>query len=285
MADNEEKIDVLFDVTKEMDAKYGNPTVQERLLESLSEAGITYEFTPGHVTLDEMVLDEYKILVIWDPEGTYSEAEIQAIHNFVEDGGILLFMGTSYFDTVQIVLDNLNGILSQYGIQVTKDRIIDTTDFFGCHCGTTPLISNFAEGSFFYNIDELGLRHTAMLQISEPAYAIAMGDDDAFIDDNLNEILDEGEIHGDLPVIAQRDLEGGGKVIVFGTEKIFEDTSITLSDNKKFAENMFSDLVSYADMHSNEDSSNDNYFLFGGVALAALLIVAIVAMKGSKKKD
>ncbi|HPR42354.1 MAG TPA: hypothetical protein PK718_07415 [Candidatus Methanofastidiosa archaeon] len=262
-----------------MDTKYGNPTVQDVFLATLDEAGITYEFTPAYVTLDEMFLDDYKILVIWDPEGTYSEAEKLAIHDYVENGGILLFLGTSYFDTVDIVFDDLNDLLSVYGIQLVKERMIDLTDYYGCHCGTTPKITNFADDSFFYNIDEIALRHTMRLEITSPAYAIAWGDDDAFIDLNLNEILDEGEMVGNIPVIAENDLESGGKVIVFATENIFSITSITLSDNEKFAINLFSDLISDYNSRPVDDGSPTMYYIVGGILIAAFVLIALVLVR------
>lgn len=281
LAQEDDSADVLFDVTKEMDTKYGNPTVQERLLTALDEAEIRYEFTPENVTLDELFLEDYKILVIWDPEGTYSEAEKLAIYEFVDNGGMLLFLGTSFFDTVQVVFDDLNDLLSPYGIQLVKERMIDLTNYFGCTCGTTPVVSNLVDESYFYNIDEIALRHTMRLEITEPAFAIAMGDEDAFIDLNFNEKVDEGELVGDIPVMAQRNMENGGVVIVFGTEKIFENTSIHLADNEKLAINIFSDFISdYNSRPVNEDSSM-MYYMLGGIA-AVVIIVAIVlfAKKG-----
>lgn len=277
------KVDVLFDITKEMDTKYGNPEVQERLLDILVNAGITYEFTPEHVTLDELFLDEYKILVIWDPDGTYSDAEKQAIYDFVDSGGILLYLGISYLESVQIVVDDANDLLAPYDIQISKDQVLDLTDYYGCKCGTTPIISNFVTDSFFYNLDEIALRHTARLDVAEPAFAIAMGDEDAFVDINFNEMHDEDESVGDIPVIAQRNLDGGGIVIVFGTEKTFEDTSITLSGNTKFAINLFSDLVSTYNTRPVEGSpSNTMYYV--GAGIGVVIMVGALALFGKRKK-
>jgi len=279
LAKGEDKTDILFDVTKEMDAKYGNPNVQDRFLTALDEAQITYEFTPENVTLDELLLDDYKILVIWDPEGTYSEAEKLAIYEFVEDGGNLIFLGTSFFDTVNVIFDDLNNLLSPYNIQLTKERMIDLTDYFGCKCGTTPIVSNFAENSYFYNVDSIALRHTCRLEVSSPAYAIAMGDDDAYIDLNFNEVHDEGELMGDIPVIAQRDVENGGTIVVFGSEKVFGNTSLNLSDNKKFAINLFSDLASDYDARSVDDGSSMLYYILGGIVALVLVATAVFLRK------
>jgi hypothetical protein len=280
-----QKIDVLIDVTKELDTKYGNPLVQDVFLETLQESGISYEFTPDHFTLDELFLEDYKILVIWDPEGTYSQAEKSAIHNFVENGGKLLFLGTSYFDTVEIVFDDLNDLFSVYGIQLVRERMIDITDYYGCHCGTTPKVTDFAENSFFYNIDEIALRHTMRLEITEPAYYIARGDEDAFIDLNLNEAYDEGEMIGNIPVIAQRDIEGGGSVVVFGTEKIFGITSISLSENRQFAINLFSDLISDYDSRPKDEGSPVTYYGIGLGAIAVIVIAAGLFAKSHRKSS
>ncbi len=131
--------DVLFDLSKEADTLYGNPEVQGDMLCSMLEGeGITYAFTERGRSLALYALSSYRILVIWDPDGPYDENERTAIISFVEQGGILLFAGTSFYNTPDTIYVNCNELLTTFGITLVREQVLDKTDYIGCHCGTTP---------------------------------------------------------------------------------------------------------------------------------------------------
>jgi len=280
----ENSVDVLFDISKELDTKYGNPEMQsDRLLAMLEEEGITYSFGQKHVPLDEIDLNVYHILVIWSPDGIYSSAEIDAVESFVLDGVTLIFAGISYFNTSYEVMDNVNELLSLFGIQIIKERVIDKTNYVGCHCGTTPIITVFAQNSYFYNIKELALSHTCYLETMDPAIVIAWGDNDAFIDSNNNEGYDSSEKKGAIPLIAQSNY-GKGTVVVIPTEKTFERVSIARADNMKFATNLFADTVSAYSQNSNPNDTSTWLPYVGGVAVVLCFIGFVYVQKIRKEK-
>ncbi|RZN47360.1 hypothetical protein EF808_04205 [archaeon] len=270
----QEDVDVLFDLSKEHDATYGNPIVQsDRLCSSLADDGITYGFIEEDETLSLASLVRARILVIWDPDEMYSSEEMEAVRAFVEQGGVLIFAGTSFFDTPSMVFDNINELLDPFGIQMVHERVIDRTNFVGCHCGTTPVATVFAPDSYFYNIEEIALSHSCYLEVEENVTVLVKGDDDAFVDKNNNEVHDEDEPQGDIPLIAQT-VYGEGKVIVLPTEKTFERISIGRKDNMKFAVNLFGDLVSGS--RPTEESSIPIPYVVAGIAVIAVCGGAVV---------
>ena len=271
-------IDVLFDISKEADTLYGNPLIQgEALFALLDEEGISYSFTEKDDSLVFVDVSAYTILVLWDPDSPYDEDERKAIVSFVEQGGILLFAGTSLHNTQTAMLDSINDMLTTFGIILVSEQVVDMTNFVGC-CGTTLFIHTFAEGYYFYDVREMIFSHTGYLELTPPAMAIAVGDDDTFVDSNNNSLHDTGEMMGAIPVIAQSTY-GKGTVVVLGSEKIFENTYITMKDNKRFARNLFSDLL-YLHRKDHASSSSPTYlYVVGGLAGVIVLTAAVLHFK------
>jgi len=72
----QQDVDVLFDLSKEHDATYGNPIVQsDRLCSALADDGISYGFIEEDEILSLERLSQARIVVIWDPD------EMQNCHN------------------------------------------------------------------------------------------------------------------------------------------------------------------------------------------------------------
>ncbi|MHC1605381.1 MAG: Gldg family protein [Candidatus Methanofastidiosia archaeon] len=280
-AEKNEKTDILFDMSKEMDTKFGNPEVQsDRLGEILDKEGLTYLFSPELTSLTHVPLDQYNIVVIWDPDGVYSDEEIEAIVSYVNGGGNLIVFGNSLFGMIGEVRSSMNKLLSNFGIQLNNDKVLDKTNFVGCHCGTTPLITVFADDSYFDEIETIALSNTSSLSLSGDAFAIAWGDDDAFADADNNEALDEGEIQGGVPVIAQCNY-GKGTVVVFGTDKVFDRMTIIKVDNKKLASSLFSRLT--REEEESSGTSNSNVYYLGAAVLVVLSGVFLYLLKSRKK--
>lgn len=236
--------DVLIDISKELDVKYGNPEVQaESFLGLLDENNVSYEFTENGQALDGLELKDYKLLILWDPDESYQPEELEAVHEYVKGGGTLLYAGNSYSNTSADVFDNINEMLSAYGITLVREMMIDTTDYVGCHCGTTPVLSDFIAEEYLYNVSALAASHTMRFEYEDPAYAIAWGDDDAFIDSDGDEMHDDNEMIGHIPVIVKSHY-GKGTVIAFGTEKMFENAYILREENEIFAVNIVMDTIS-----------------------------------------
>jgi hypothetical protein len=273
----EEEVDVLFDITKEVDTTYGSPVAQgDMLLGILDEAGISHAFTAEGEMLEEIDLSQYKVLVLWDPDGSYTEDEMEVIWAFVEGGGALVFAGTSFYNTPDNIYANFNELLSPFGIKMIREQVLDKTNYVGCHCGTTPIITMYATGYYFYDVEQIAFSHTSRIEISGDATVIAFGDNDAFVDVNGNEMHDPDELEGAIPVMAQSSY-GDGVVVVFGTEKIFERNYISRLDNGVFAENLFSDLI-YSYSVRNESSSDSMvlYAAVGAIAILAGICIAVV---------
>ncbi len=85
-------------------------------------------------TIDQSVLSMCDIFLIVDTERSYSQSEIDAIHQFVADGGVLL-MVSEWYDSASSVayfaIDSYNEILSPYGITCERYGIGDDPDDYG----------------------------------------------------------------------------------------------------------------------------------------------------------
>jgi len=266
--------DVLFDLSKEADTLYGNPELQGDMLCSMLEGeGITYAFTERGRSLALYDLSSYRILVIWDPDGPYDENERTAIISFVEQGGILLFAGTSFYNTPDTIYVNCNELLTTFGITLVREQVLDKTDYIGCHCGTTPLIHTFAEGYFFYDISYVACNHTGRIETVHPAVPIAFGDNDTFVDLNGNEMHDENEMIGSIPVMAMSTY-GAGVVVAFGTEKVFERSYFNTKDNGRFALNLFADLLYQYPLDGTPAASNTMRYAVGFASVVIVLVIA-----------
>ncbi|MBU8917671.1 CehA/McbA family metallohydrolase [Bacillus sp. FJAT-29953] len=100
-----------------------------------------YTIAENKVTLSADVLKNVSVLMLTHPTTAYSPTEIEAIKNFVANGGSLLATEKSNFGGTN---QNLNDVLSSVGssILVNNDGVFDETkegNFWG-----TPLPSNFA---------------------------------------------------------------------------------------------------------------------------------------------
>ncbi len=101
----------------------------------LEEFGVNTAFGPERIGSDDLAIAE--TFMIMDTELSYGLDEIDALHQFVEDGGTLLVLSEFYNTTngqAAFAIDSYNEILAPYGIQCEE---------FGIGVGATSVTGEF----------------------------------------------------------------------------------------------------------------------------------------------
>jgi PGF-CTERM protein len=163
--------------------------------------------------LDSIALGKYNVLVIAIPDKEISETEINAVLNFVDDGGGLLLLGESGG-----VIDSMDNLSENFGIVFNRDTLKDPTNRC-CASSWYPgndrmvIVHSFISHPITKDIKSIAYYHHyqgyygCTLSLSGSASALAIGDDDSY-----SEVYEEGSCP---PVLAVSHY-GDGKVVGYG---------------------------------------------------------------------
>jgi subtilisin family serine protease len=103
----------------------------------VSEFGNPEDLTRSYIDLS--TISSADVFTIMDTETTYSDGEVTALHDFVENGGTLLVFSESFFEDTgepTFAFDSYNRILQPFGIQVEVRSIGFGPAGFGLVYGT-----------------------------------------------------------------------------------------------------------------------------------------------------
>ncbi len=204
-------------------------------------------------------LKKYDVLMVMHRGGSYSEGEINAIKQFVEDGGGLF---TADFD-----------IAKQFG-EVTHSydgRICDPTDHFmgevfGGNNISIPEITNIKshaitmDVSYFYYIDGPHITNPSAFDVDVLAYT----DNDAWFDSKPHNFRkDISEATGPFPVLLVKEY-GKGRIVIFPSNS-FSNSWLFLFCHPRLALNIVNWLTKgdTGAIHVNSGSLSANVYLDG----------------------
>jgi PGF-CTERM protein len=185
-------------------------------------------------TLDSIGLEQYDVLVIAIPAKEISETEINAVLNYVSDGGNLILLGEDGG-----VIDSLNNLLKYSGIKFNKD-MLEVPESPGSF-GDFVEVHNFVENKIVENIKTITCFRGCTLSLSGSALALAMGNEDSY-----SEVYEKGA----YPPVLAISSYGNGRVIAHGCYNSwkncpgahgyhFDEGGIGGYDNKQLALNIF----------------------------------------------
>lgn len=217
------------------------------LKNELTDRGFKIEVNTG-TPLDGIALGKYNVLVIAIPDKEISESEINAVLNFVEDGGGLLLLGEAGG-----VIDSMNNLSMNFGVQFNKDILVDPSNHLHYSRGEVKecvVIREFIDHEITRNVKSVNYwvckgwheyfyvsyayEAGCTLLLSGSASASAMGDDDSY-----SEVYEKGS---HPPVLATSSYKNG-KVAAFGCYGAWMDYrdlgGIKSLDNKQLALNVF----------------------------------------------
>lgn len=181
--------------------------------------------------LTEDLLDDYDVVMLYQPNGILQDSEIDALVSFVFKGGGLIICGEQEVGWSETSRDSFNRLGRPLGIIFTATSIDDPTNKKGCYC--TPVIHNLIEHPINEGVTEIVLfRPCALWMVGDTALPIARGDDDTRTVGSNNIVGED--------VIAVAVVEyGKGRVVAVGSTTIFDDSFINQPDNQTFCINVF----------------------------------------------
>jgi hypothetical protein len=184
------------------------------------------------------------------PTVEFTDAEVENIIKFVNNGGGLLLTGEE--GNAYNNADVLNKVATKFGISFNKDRVIDPVcaQLMGSSqkstVSTTPeevkkvpefiKITNFREHKITTNIREIAYFAGCSLDTKEE-YTIAKTKLFSFSDMDRNGTWDIGERMGPMKVVCAAEY-GKGRVVCSGDSSFFLDEFIDHADNKQFCMNI-----------------------------------------------
>lgn len=252
-----DEIKILFDLTHNSDRE----AIQSKysgLANWTQDSGFDFSFHQGGYLINQ-TLAGIDLLIIFepnDPADNFTKYEIEAIIQYVRDGGGLLIASSA-----DSIFTNINELVQPFGIQYNNATAmcINSTDL------SSPIGENNTLSSFFVTefMDHPILTENqyvpltdetvstinyvgSLLELNESwidesledydlqvageivdSYVVASGNETIFADKNGNGVVDENETIGsDNALIALTETKNNGRIAVVGSADIFNDTQM-----------------------------------------------------------
>ena len=196
----------------------------------------------GPITIDS--LKNIQLLILAVPGKVFSESEIKAILNFIENGGRLLVMGNVSMPTAVNSLTEKFGVIYNGSPVVNKASIQDPGSFS---------ITKFPSHAINSNLTNIFVNWCSSLEIQPPAEAFCYTDSSTWRDVNNNRVLDTNETKG--PLVFGAISQHGKGVGVFLSDNAFHEG--TFESNKIFMLNILGWLSNYK---NTSTGINDNSY-------------------------
>jgi hypothetical protein len=240
-----------------------------------------FSFESRNEELTEDLLEEYNVVMLYQPYKVLESSEIDAVVEFVRKGGGLIICGEHDIGWNDDSRSTYNKLGKTFGIIFTSNAVDDPTDKMGCYC--TPVIHNLAEHPLTENVTQVVFYKPCALRLSGNAVAIARGDEDSKTvgDDKI-----EGE---DIVVVAVAEYERG-RIVVVGSYTVFDDSYINSPDNMTFSENVFPWVSEQAFFEPQEsgtlmDSLEGNMPIIVAILVIVSVLVAAIALQKRQQKQ
>lgn len=181
-------------------------------------------------------LASFDILLLPDVELMFSQEEIQAIFQFLEDGGNLILLGT---EKESMAVEAINELLDPFGITLT-DTVENTTDQgVWKHHEANLNVTTFSPHPLTQDIEVLtwkaGISLTIDIEVSNTRDLATIT-----LEEKDHTVM---AVHEAIPPY-------NGSVLVLGSEYLFYDDLLneTDSNNRQLAENLFNWLTPDSDL-------------------------------------
>jgi hypothetical protein len=176
------------------------------------EDEFAFERNPGDALSPEL-LQNYDVLMLSAPDKIFDTTELEAVVQFVANGGSLLVLGDCALGN-----ESINTLLLQFGI--TFDR----------HCIFAPVpdrkgdfpVTAFADHPATAGVPSIMTSWGGSLKVNAPAVALALTDQDAWQDTNWDGKYDLAELTGPF-TIAAASVVGRGRVVAISDNPFQDD--------------------------------------------------------------
>ena len=209
---------------------------------------VSYLKTVGTViinngTLTSDLLKATKLLILAYPKYGLTESEINAIIDYVNNGGNLIITGNAARYSSEDGQKAINAIAMHYGVYFMDVTVMDDTN--NSYRPYTPIIhvfnTNDPVGAYIFNgVKYIYYQAGTALTITGNAVPLAFGDEDTYLVDKDGNVLNN--VTGtDIVTMAYR--RGTGKVFFIGSTGRFRDKYDYYSTNAPFVQNLISRML------------------------------------------
>ncbi|MBU7032740.1 MAG: hypothetical protein HXS53_09435 [Theionarchaea archaeon] len=232
----------------------------------------TFEISDERLT--PSLLEEYQVLLFYQPYAVLDDSEIEAVTAFIEKGGGVLMCGDHYLGWERESIASYNKLISQFGISFTPTVVDDPTNKQGCTC--TPIIHNLEEHSITENISQIVLYSPCNLIVSGDAQPLARGDEDTIMKGNTKT---SGNVQGEDIIVAAVSEYGSGRIVAIGSYTLLTNSLVNEPDNLLFVEH----CILWASEHSASTGDRSQWYI--PVAVGVIVCGLLIAVYGFKKRE
>ena len=170
--------------------------------------------TTSREKISPKVLSGVDILIISGPFAPLLESEIQTILQFVRDGGKLALMA-HIAQPIARLIHELGGVISSAALYEQKNIIgTNSRDF---------MVSQLTHHPLTNGLDTFAAYGTwALMGEKEGVQEIARTSDDAWVDLNMNGVLNDRDAKQAFAIILAGEI-GLGKFVIFGDDALFQN--------------------------------------------------------------
>ncbi|MGD2248453.1 MAG: hypothetical protein PVF58_08600 [Candidatus Methanofastidiosia archaeon] len=232
-----------------------------RFIAILDREGYSTNFSDEKI--DSYLLSSYSVLVLFAPSKEFEDYEIEAIKNFVRNGGSLLIFGEAgWIMKSEGILTPINSVSTVFGIEFNADTVTDSdtknqipeTETTMRDADRFVIITNFDRHPVTYNIFTVGYAEGCSLDIVSPAVRLAFG----------NPTTEAGDRTGKDVIVMAAAEYGSGKVLAVGDKDFLvggknrfgaHDGFLVYKDNERLGLSIFEWAAETG--ISGEDSDSD----------------------------
>ena len=158
----------------------------------------------------------------------FSPDELEDLHTFIVQGGTLVLADDYGFG---------NQVLEYLGLKVRFAGSVLLDPLFNYKNEWFPKISHLTPSSITNNTESIVFNHATCLTGVETDKVLAFSSSFSFLDLNANQMRDEDEPSGPLPVVSCDSL-GNGQLVLISDPSIFINSMSKIEDNNNFVQNI-----------------------------------------------
>lgn len=205
-------------------------------------------------SLADLPLSPQGSTLILIPYLSYTAPELEKLETFVTQGGTLILADDYGYGNQ--VLEHFN-LKTRFSGQALLDPLCNYKNKW------FPRIVNLKASPLTSDTDNLVFNHATSLINVAADDALALSSRFSFLDQNGNQLWDENEPAGPLPVISRHSL-GEGQLILISDPSIFINSMATIESNRRFIQNIAASTTASllidqshlppSELHQNKDA-------------------------------
>ncbi|MFC2060600.1 DUF4350 domain-containing protein, partial [Chloroflexota bacterium] len=180
------------------------------------------------ISLSSLPSYSQEATLILIPYLDFTQVELEELNSFVTRGGTLVLADDYGFG---------NQILEYMGLKVQFSGYVLLDPLFSYKNKWLPRISNITASPITSNIKSLIFNHATCLRGVESDDTLARSSSFSFLDLNDNQLWDNDEPTGPLPVISRHNL-GSGHIVLISDPSLFINSMETIESNYNFIQNI-----------------------------------------------